>query len=244
MIEEGLRGVALPPLTRPDVCPDDDPTEELACWAIAMYVYSSIAHVRTIIAGLLVLTDAGNAPAADIICRHVFEWAAHGCYMNRNLTEHIGKKDWKTAFDLYLKASGGNSWIKNHGHKYGASPIQSEAPDPVRIKKLIAAYDQYQIEQYGESDVKDAYGFLSERVHPNGACFVQYRAISGAQVHFVGAPRRSSRPSVNRSLLEWLVFLHSLLGLAKEHSVRSGILRILTEVTKPAQNAPTPLREQ
>jgi hypothetical protein len=62
IIEEGLRGITLPTLTRPAVGPDDDPTEELVRWAVEMYVYSSVAHMRTILAGLVVLADIGNTP--------------------------------------------------------------------------------------------------------------------------------------------------------------------------------------
>src|ERR1035438_9926828 len=36
IIEEGLRGIALPPLTRPGVGPDDDPTEELGLWPLGV----------------------------------------------------------------------------------------------------------------------------------------------------------------------------------------------------------------
>ena len=89
IIEEGLRGIAVPTLTRPAVGPDDDPTEELVRWATAMYVYSSVAHMRTILAGLVCLTDIGNAPTTDVVCRHIFEWAAHACYVKRNSTQYF-----------------------------------------------------------------------------------------------------------------------------------------------------------
>jgi hypothetical protein len=64
VIEEGLRCIALPSLTRPAVGPDDKPTEELVNWRTTLYVYSSIAHVRAILAGLVVLADIGNTPTA------------------------------------------------------------------------------------------------------------------------------------------------------------------------------------
>jgi hypothetical protein len=53
MIEEGLRGISLPALSPPALGPDDDPAEALARWATMVYAYSSIAHVRKILAGLV-----------------------------------------------------------------------------------------------------------------------------------------------------------------------------------------------
>ena len=234
IIEEGLRGSALPPLTRPGVGPDDDPTEELVRWGTAMYVYSSVAHMRAILAGLVVLTDIGNTSTADVVCRHVFEWAAQACFMKRNLTQHFANNDWRLAFDLLLKADGGNRWIRNHRHKYDALPLPDDRRMPVRVNKLIDAYDEYQAEEYGEGDAKDAYGFLSEHSHASGACFLQYREISGAEVRFISPAESCCLPSANRSLIEWVVFMHGLLGLATETAVRGELLGILSRVAKSA----------
>src|ERR1019366_6692460 len=268
IIEEGLRGSALPPLTRPGVGPDDDPTEELVRWGTAMYVYSSVAHMRAILAGLVVLTDIGNTSTADVVCRHVFEWAAQACFMKRNLTQHFANNDWRLAFglqkqvkreppvvicfmkrnltqhfanndwrlafDLLLKADGGNRWIRNHGHKYDALPLPDDRRMPVRVNKLIDAYDEYHAEEYGEGDAKDAYGFLSEHSHASGACFLQYREISGAEVRFISPAESCCLPSANRSLIEWVVFMHGLLGLATETAERGELLGILSRVAKSA----------
>ena len=232
IIEEGLRSIALPPLTRPAIGPGDEPTEELVRWGTAIYVYSSVAHMRTILAGLVVLTDVGNTPTADVVCRHVFEWAAHACYMERSLTPHFADKDWRVAFDLFLRADGANLWIRNHGHKYDALPLPDEIRKPVRIGKLVDAYDEYQVEEYGGGDAKNAYGFLSEHSHASGACFLQYREISGAEVRFISPAESCCLPSANRSLIEWLVFMHGLLGLASEVAVRPVLLGILARVAK------------
>lgn len=236
IVEEGLRRVVLSPLIRPAVGPDDEPTEELAAWATTMYAYSAIAHMRTILAGLVVLADLGNAPSADVLCRHVFEWAAHACFMDRNLRKHLAGKNWGLAFKLSLQADGGNLWLKRHGHKYEESPFPGKIPDPIRMGKLIAAYTQYQIEEYGQSDAEDAYGFLSEHSHPNGACFLQYREISGREMRFIRPPASPSFHSLERSLIEWLRFVYGLLGSAKEDSVRLGILAILTEIARPLKD--------
>src|SRR5258706_16300179 len=95
IVEDRLRSIELPPLPRPAVGQDDDPTEELACWGATLYSYSSIAHVRTVLAGLVSLANSGNAPTATIVSRHIFEWTAHACYMQKNLTGFMAAGKWK-----------------------------------------------------------------------------------------------------------------------------------------------------
>ena len=63
------------------------PAEELILWGVKMYAYSVIAQVRRILEGLILLAKAENTPATYVLGRHIFEWAAHTCYMSRNLTE-------------------------------------------------------------------------------------------------------------------------------------------------------------
>jgi len=62
IVADGLEKVTLPPLTRPAVGPNDDPTEELVFWGINYYVYSTVAHLRTVLRGLLQLAHVGNIP--------------------------------------------------------------------------------------------------------------------------------------------------------------------------------------
>ncbi len=228
-IERGLSSVSLPALKRFAVAPDDDPTEELACWGVTIYAYSSIAHLRRILAGLSLLADIGNAPAAEVLTRHVFEWAAHACYAESTLKQLFEKSNWTAAFELLLQIDGGKLWIKNHGGKYGADDLQRETPKPLHVMKLVKAYNEYQTDIYGEGDALDAYGFLSEHSHPNGACFLHYRELSGDEARFVD-PTPSDPRGIDRPVLEWLIFIHGLLGLAKENTVRPGILAVLKTV--------------
>jgi hypothetical protein len=239
IIEEGLRGISLPPLIPTALGPEDAPAEALARWAMMMYAYSSIAHVRKILAGLVVLADAGNTPAADVICRHVFEWAASACYVEQKIGQYFKEQKWKPASDLLCQISGGNLWLRNHGHKYDALPMQLEAPNPIRIGKLVEVYEKYQADQLGEGDAKDAYGFLSEHSHPNGACLRQYQEIEGWRMKFVDPPPSDPR-GINRPSLEWLVFIHGILALAKEDVVRLQVVDILTKTVMPGQAIPLP----
>ena len=140
IIEQELLAINLPPITRPVVGPYDDPTEELACWGATLYAYSSIAHVRTVLAGLIALTESENTPTANIVSRHIFEWTAHACYMQQKLAEFMALGKWKPAFELTLQADTGNQWVKKHGHKYDKSNYYEEGLNTIRIKHIIAAY--------------------------------------------------------------------------------------------------------
>jgi hypothetical protein len=135
LVERGMRGIVLPTVTRPPVS-FDNPNEELALFAIRVYAYSLIAHIRTILTGVVVLDDAGNSPSAGVLCRHIFEWTAHAAYIAEELSNHSKDCQWPDAFDVVSRFDRANSWIKKHGKQHGADPIQLGAPDAVRLKAL------------------------------------------------------------------------------------------------------------
>jgi hypothetical protein len=49
----------------------DEATEELVSWAITYHAYSEIAHIRTVLRGLIALADIGNAPSGMVLARHI-----------------------------------------------------------------------------------------------------------------------------------------------------------------------------
>jgi hypothetical protein len=235
IIAEGLRDIVLPPVIRPAIGPNDEPTEELVCWGITFHVYSEIAHIRTMLAGLKALAEIGNTPSGNILSRHIFEWTAHACYMEQNLKGFIANRQWKLAFDLLLQVDTGNAWARDHGHKYDPTPFPEEILKPIRIKKLMAAYTKYQTEQYGHTKAEDSYGFLSEYAHPNAACFLQYRDFDGAHAYLVAPPTKSTFGGINGFIIEWLMFMQALLGLAKELEVRDRLIAMLPALAELAK---------
>jgi hypothetical protein len=233
-VEEELRGVPLSPVIRPPV-DFNEPNEELAVFAMRLYAYSSIAHIRTILGGLVVLDDAGNTPSAELLCRHVFEWNAHASYMVSNLEPHVKQGRWVAAFQVVSNFNGANSWIRQHGGKYGAIQIQLEAPDAVRLKHWINAYEKFRTEEYGTATVKDGYGYPSEHSHPSAACFLQYRDIQGAEIRFVQPAKASHLPDLDCCLIDWLRLTYAILVFAKEGTVRTALLRMIEKVVTPVQ---------
>lgn len=235
IIEERLRTLVFPNVIRPDVGPNDPATEELVYWAITYHVYSEIAHVRTILAGFIALVDMKNVPSAMLLSRHVFEWTALACYLNQNLNGLTSHKKWRRCFEILLQSDTGNRWARNHGPGYLKLPFPNELLDPIEISKLIAAYAKYQKKAYGKSKTYDSYAFLSEFTHPNSACLGQYRDTNGAAGIIVSPPTHSTFGGIKGFIIEWLMFMLELLGLAGEHEIRGKLMAILPELAELAK---------
>ena len=227
IIEESLRAIVLPNVIRPALGPNDAATEELVSWAITYHVYSEIAHVRTILSGFLALVEMKNIPSAMLLSRHVFEWTALACYLNQNLKGLTSQKMWPKCFEMLLQSDTGNQWARNHGPAYETLPFPREILDPIEIRKLIAAYAKYQKKAYGKSKTHDSYAFLSEFTHPNSACLGQYRDSKGATGVIVPPPTQATFGGIKEFIIEWLMFMRELLGLAGEHEVRDKLIAIL-----------------
>ena len=238
LVANGMRKIGLPPLRRPLTKPKEDPTEELVKRGTKVYVYSVIAHVRTILCALVQLAEAENIPASHIISRHVFEWAANACYMSRNLKDHFQRKEWGQAWNALTVASTGNLWARKHGNKYEprAAQLPVVMPDPLRIGKAISDYEEYQSQRHGTKEAKDNYGLLSEHSHPNSACLQLYHKYSpnGIDLQFVDPYPVSFLPIVNWCLIDLLMFIEDLLELSHDITVRAGVVSLLKELTKLA----------
>jgi hypothetical protein len=237
MVLSGLKTVAFPVLTRPPNKPNEAPTKKLILWGIRMYAYSVTAQVRRILEGLVLLAKAENVPASYVLGRHIFEWAAHACYMSRNLNNYVGKKEWNRAWSLLSVAVIGNLWFKQHGTKY-AQPGKTfpSVPDPLTIANVIGCYEEYLFKTHGSKNAKENYGLLSELSHPNAACLQQHHVhrAGGRETEISDAEPISPLPFVNWSLLDLLIFLDLLLDLAQETAVRSKIAHFLAEMKRRA----------
>jgi len=238
-ITEGLLRITLPSLTRPAVKPTEEPTEELISWGIQYYVYSLVSHVRTVLKGLTKVSDAENISAAFILCRHVFEWTAHTCYIDQTLRGKYKEKLWREAWDLLSAVTLGNLWIKRYGEKYKApqivGPVSADVPRPIRIGDAVTAYDEYLKQNHRKPDAQDSYGFLSEHAHPNSACLQLYHTYSGNVVHFGDAnPTPSPLPLANACLIDLLMFVRDLLRISRETKIQPDVVALLKEIAKLA----------
>jgi hypothetical protein len=234
-LEEGLRSIILPPLIRPPVPPEADPTEELIFWGMRKYAYSLIAHIRTVLKGIVLLAEAGNAPAFIIICRHIYEWNMQCSYAYVTFRSFLKEGNLKGAWELYLTVCEGNGWMKRHGEKYVPEMPYDEIEDPIHLREFKNEYKKYRIQALGSENVDDDYGYLSERSHPNGFCFQPYISLNPPEVRFVDpAPRHRLPGTLDACVLEWAMTMTRVLGLAREDNVRCQLTELLQKLTEKA----------
>jgi hypothetical protein len=229
IVTGGLERIKLPPLIRPAI-PNDNPNEVLVLWGTLYYTYGVMAHLRIVLRGMVELLQLGNVATAFLACRHVFEWTAHTCLMSRELEGFIGNQDWKGARELQSRVMEGNRWVKEHGEKYEPRAAYDEIPESLRVKRALKAYEQYQKEQQGSSDIEDSYALLSEHTHPNSACFNSCTEIVGSEVHFVQPSTDSAILGEERCLIHLVLFLDALLRLGKEANVRRQLRAVIDDL--------------
>jgi hypothetical protein len=240
LIGEVLDKIQLPTLSRPPVPPDAPPTQELVEWGVTKFAYSLLAHVRTILRGTLMLADARIEPAVIVLCRHLYEWNMQTSYAYVTFKKHLEASDYAAAWELFLRISGGNNWVKDHGIKYAPEFPHTDVEGSIRLRHFVKAYKEYRVQEFGSENVDDEYSYLSERSHPNGFCLQPYlKIVSPNDVSFV-EPQSSKIPGVLHSCaVEWAMTNASLLGLVQEDTVRAKLIHILKVLAdnhrRPAQ---------
>lgn len=195
-------------------------------------------HVQSVLKGLVQLAQIENTADSFVVSRHVFEWAAHACYMSHYITDHVTNNDWEEAWRLLSVAATGSLWMKIHGSKYaGTLPVQPPIalPKPIRISDAVGEYESYQSKGSVYKKPKTNYSLLSEHSHPNAACLMLYQHYEpNGTVRFTDPEPTSPLPFVNWCLIDLLTFLGNLLDLAKELTVRPAVISLLMELAKRA----------
>jgi hypothetical protein len=230
-VATSLRKIQLAALTRPELGPDDPPTLELVQFDLKAYAYSSIAYVRDLLNGFLVLVAAQNVSAVDLVVRGLYEWTMQASYVDQQNRIPIKSGNFVECRTVMDRVQSGNGWVKRHGDKYWKPPFEDDIPDSLRIKHLVKAYKAHQLERRNEENVEDDYGYLSEHAHPNSVCFLDVTQRSGRVLEFVEpTPGCGSRGIVTATILDWSLCIHNILGLAEERVVRREFVGMLKRV--------------
>lgn len=233
IVGDALDGVTLPTLPQPDLTnlTGDARSEALTAWGIQFYVFSVIAHVRSVLRGLKAVATTGNIPPTFVLARHIFEWTAQVCYVAENLAQHVASHDWKATRELLDAIVIGGKWVKEHGQKYGATPAAMSLPDPLWLKHTRKSYEAHLKKVYGAEEKED-YGLLSEFSHPNAACLLQFHDTdAGGDVRFVEPTSGSPLPEVNWCLVDLIGFFMDLLRMSGEQTVRPGLEALATRLS-------------
>lgn len=233
-----LQGMKLPPLTRPDLGPNDPPTLELVQYDLKAYASSSIAYVRDLLNGLLVLMSAQNVAVVDLAIRGLYEWTMQASYVDQQNRIPIRSGDFVECRMVMDRVRSGNSWVKKHGDKYWKPPFEEDIPDSLRIKHLVKAYKAHQLEHRKEETVEDDYGYLSEHAHPNSFCLLDVTQRQGRVVEFISPkPGRGGRGIVAATMLDWSLCIYNILGLAGESVVRREFVAMLKRVVNKHEDS-------
>ena len=121
-----LRRVSLPPLTRPDLGPDDAPTLELVQFDLKAYCYSSTAYVRDLLNGLILLGDAHNVAATDFVVRGLYEWTMQASFVDQQSRAPIKSADYVKCRAVMDRIQSGNSWVKNTVTNIGSRHLKAK----------------------------------------------------------------------------------------------------------------------
>jgi hypothetical protein len=244
IVTKNLRAIDLPTLRHSLVKPDDPKTEELVDWAICMFAYSLIAHMQKVLIGLVILAESGNVAASAPVGRHVFEWTALSCYLTRKLRPLVTNLDWNESWALLTKIALGSGFAGKYGPKYAAPAsvkLPFEIPTPVRVGKAVEEYEKYQEEEWARAaEANDSYSLLSDYSHPNAASLMRYqsREEGGRVCRFIdpdaGPEQESFLLFVNVCLIDLMLFVYELLGIAGENVVRPKVTVVLDEIMKLA----------
>lgn len=232
-----LQRIQLPPLTRPDLGPDDPPTLELVQFDLKAYAYSSIAYVRDLLNGLLALKAAQNVAVVDLAIRGLYEWTMQASYVDQKNRVPIKSGNFVECRTVMDQIRAGNGWVRRHGDKYFLPPFEEDVPDSLRIKHLVKAYKAHQLEHRKRENVEDDYGYLSEHAHPSSLCFLDVTQIRGRVLEFVRpTPGRRNRGLVTATMLDWSLCIYNILELGGESIVRTEFATMLKRIVKKPEN--------
>jgi hypothetical protein len=225
LIDDHLKQINFPRLTRPQIRTDEPPPRELIDWAVRAYCFPWIRHFGVLMSGIVTLEDAGNRPAVRIVGRSSYELCAHIYYVKKHLKQHIDANRLDSAFKFLTPIQTGSRYV-NEFHS-GSEPF----PTGVHIKNAINCFR----EAMPRESVED-YSYLSEFCHPNVMTFMQhYRWTTPETIDLVNANPFGAYGAIVGSSLMGLVAAHELLGIGHETDIRRVVGETLSIIAEEGQ---------
>jgi len=212
-----IKDICFPCLVQPNTINN---SAEYVCWALQVYCYSLVAHMREVLGGVEQLESA-HPFLVCLLVRNLHEWTAQAGYMSERLVPMVKEHNFHSAWELLEQALTGNRWMNQ----------EASDPQPIRVDKAIKVYQELSEDSFGSDDALDQYRFLCELSHPNGIALIQYQTNhdNGLSVQ---------RPScsgdfldiLHLDLISLLWFINKLLEAAQESIIRSLISGILQSI--------------
>jgi len=228
-----LEMIELPDISLP-LSTFEEVDEERVIFGVRYYAYASIAHVRKILKGLVQVSDEANWACANVLARHLIEWAAHATFLKVKLPGLIQSKHLEEAWAMLLQLNGGDMYFRRYGAKYLEvdAPIP-DIPNPVRVKALFNVYDQEHADSDGRGSAQEDYSLLSELSHASAACMRRCMETRGNRIVFcAGEDDDSPLGIASASAIDWILSVGTLLSLISDTAVAPKVIAAIKEMSE------------
>jgi len=173
-----LDNLVFPILRRPQGGEGGPASRDEVDWSCRWYSYSLLSHFREMLRSFFLLFDQNHMPARLVICRCLFELAAHAHYVHKHVMQHLRSNDVQAAWDFLEKVNLGSF----HMHEQSVAARSKELfPAPPHIKAVVQCFNEID----RASGATTAYDFFSELSHPGWASFKQYYSMTADPKGFV-----------------------------------------------------------
>jgi hypothetical protein len=232
-----LEFVTIPELILPLNGANSEPDEDRIRFGVQYYTFSSIVHFRHVLRGLVQVSDDANWASANILSRHLFEWAAHATFLKVKIPSLIHSEAWSKAWDILLRHNGGDLFMRRFGIKYNATRAQSQGiPEPYSIANILKVYASAQNQVDKIEDIQEDYSLLSELSHASAACLRQHIEYKQDRIVFSAANEDSSPLELaSVSTIDWLLSIGKLLEVIHDLKVRPQINEVLKAIVQTTE---------
>jgi hypothetical protein len=169
-----LHALEFPVLIRPAVPYGSPATADLIAWAIEVYVFCFLAHLRQLVESYALLLRHMHWPTTFFVGRGLFELSGHAMLVLRKVRAALKTDDFAAAWDVLDAANMGNREMRERGVRTGAGTdwrLPFNVMDGVRAAGALLPGDSRATR---EAEAIEMYDYLCEFCHPNMGAFTQY----------------------------------------------------------------------
>jgi hypothetical protein len=227
-----LHALSFPVLERPAGRRGEPRTHELIAWAVDVYVFCLLAHVRQLVESFTLLVRNAHWPTTFFVGRALFEVAGHARHVLGKLHAALHADDLDAAWALLSSATMGRDTRSRTVRECGRdwAPTIHVMDDVRGLADVLPGTSRDERERKAE----DMYAHLCEFCHPNMAAFVQYGALEerGNRNYMRVLWSPDERPPLNETALAVIVALvaaSELLAIYDRHPELAGRVKAARE---------------
>lgn len=168
-----LHALSFPVLGQPPKTNDGPRKDELVPWAIDVYVFLFLAHLRQLLDSFNLLHEKAHCPTTFFVARAVMEVAGQGCYVLKKLRVALRARDFDTAWGLLHAATMG----RDSRGRTAAREALRDLPQTIHVMDGIRALGEFlpgTSRAIRREEALELYEHLCDFCHPNIGAFTQY----------------------------------------------------------------------